>query len=54
MKKEYSEMPTWPCVQSMRLHVKLNIQRLQHKDRAVIRQLCNIKPEVVAIVSGGL
>ena len=37
-------MPTWPCVQNMRLHAR------QHKDRAVIRQICNIKPEVVATV----
>ena len=32
---------TWPLT-------KTNLQRLQHNDRAMIRQICNIKPEDVA------
>ena len=43
------------CVQSAMLHAsetwpltKTNLQRLQHNDRAMIRQICNIKPEDVA------
>ena len=43
------------CVQSTMLHAsetwpltKPNLQRLQHNDRAMIRQICNIKPEDVA------
>ena len=34
---------TWPLT-------KTNLQRLQHKDRAMIRQICSIKPEDVATV----
>ena len=29
---------------------KMNMQRLQHNDRAMIRQICSIKPEDVATV----
>ena len=45
------------CVQSAMLHAsetcpltKANLQRLQRNDRAMIRQICNIKPEDVAMV----
>ena len=45
------------CVQSTMLHAsetwpltKTNLQRLQRNDRAMIRQICNIKPEDVATV----
>ena len=45
------------CVQSAMLHAsetwpltKMNLQRLQHNDRAMIRQICSIKPEDVATV----
>ena len=45
------------CVQSTMLHVsetwpltKTNLQRLQRNDRAMIRQICSIKPEDVAKV----
>ena len=45
------------CMQSTMLHAsetlpftKPNRQRLQLKDRAMIRQICSIKPEVVATV----
>ena len=50
---------TPPCVQLLRaeLHAsetwpltKRNLQRLQHNDRAMIRQICSIKPEDVAKV----
>ena len=34
---------TWPLT-------KTNLQRLQHNDRAMIRQICSIKPEDVALV----
>ena len=34
---------TWPLN-------KTNLQRLQHNDRAIIRQICSIKPEDVATV----
>ena len=34
---------TWPLT-------KMNLQCLQHKDRAMIRQICSIKPEDVALV----
>ena len=34
---------TWPLT-------KTNLQRLQHNDRAMIRQVCSIKPEDVATV----
>ena len=34
---------TWPLT-------KMNLQRLQHNDRAMIRQICSIKPEEVATV----
>ena len=34
---------TWPLT-------KTNLQRLQRNDRAMIRQICSIKPEVVARV----
>ena len=34
---------TWPLT-------KRNLQRLQHNDRAMIRQICSIKPEDVATV----
>ena len=34
---------TWPLT-------KTNLQRLQHNDRAMIRQICSIKPEDVATV----
>ena len=34
---------TWPLT-------KTNLQRFQHNDRAMIRQICSIKPEVVAMV----
>ena len=51
----------WPCVQlllrSAMLHAsetwpltKTNLQRLQRNDRAMIRQICSIKPEDVARV----
>ena len=33
---------TWPMT-------KTNLQRLQHNDRAMIRQICSIKPEDVAM-----
>ncbi|RUS81963.1 hypothetical protein EGW08_010278 [Elysia chlorotica] len=43
------------CVQSAMLHAsetwpltKPNLQRLQRNDRAMIRQICNVKPEDVA------
>ena len=43
------------CVRSAMLHAsetwpltKTNLQRLQHNDRAMIRQICSIKPEDVA------
>ena len=45
------------CVRSAMLHAsetwpltKTNLQRLQHNDRAMIRQICSIKPENVARV----
>ena len=45
------------CVQSAMLHAnetwpltKTNLQCLQHSDRAMIRQICSIKPEDVALV----
>ena len=45
------------CVQSPMLHAsetwpltKMNLQRLQRNDRAMIRQICSIKPEDVARV----
>ena len=45
------------CVRSTMLHAsetwpltKTNLQRLQHNDRAIIRQICCIKPEDVAMV----
>ena len=45
------------CVQSAMLHAsetwpltKTNLQRLQRNDRAMIRQICSIKPEDVATV----
>ena len=45
------------CVRSAMLHAsetwpltKTNLHRLQHNDRAMIRQLCSIKPEDVATV----
>ena len=45
------------CVRSTMLHVsetwpltKTNLQRLQHNDRAMIRQICSNKPEDVATV----
>ena len=45
------------CVPSAKLHAsetwpltKTNLQRLQHNDRAMIRQICSIKPEDVAKV----
>ena len=45
------------CVRSSMLHAsetwpltKMNLQRLQHNDRAMIRQICSIKPEDVATV----
>ena len=45
------------CVRSAMLHAsetwpltKTNLQRLQHNDRAMIRQICSIKPEDVARV----
>ena len=45
------------CVRSAMLHAsetwpltKTNLQRLQHNDRAMIRQICRIKPEDVARV----
>ena len=45
------------CVQSAMLHAsetwpltKRNLQRLQHNDRAMIRQICSINPEGVATV----
>ena len=34
---------TWPLT-------KTNLQRLQRNDRAIIRQICSIKPEYVAMV----
>ena len=34
---------TWPLI-------KTNLQRLQHNDRVMIRQICSIKPEDVASV----
>ena len=34
---------TWPLT-------KTNLQRLQRNDRAMIRQICRIKPEEVAMV----
>ena len=45
---------TWPCacVRSAMLHAretwpltKLNLQRLQQNDRAMIRQICNVRPQ---------
>ena len=46
-----------PCVRSAMLHAsetwpltKTNLQRLQRNDRAMIRQICSIKPEDVATV----
>ena len=45
------------CVRSAMLHAsetcpltKMNLQRLQRNDRAMIRQICSIKPEEVATV----
>ena len=45
------------CVRSAMLHAsetwpltKMNLQRLQRNDRAMIRQICSIKPEDVARV----
>ena len=45
------------CVRSAMLHAsetwpltKTNLQRLQHNDRAMIRQICSIRPEDVARV----
>ena len=45
------------CVQSAMLHAsetwpltKMNLQRLQRNDRAMIRQICSIKPADVATV----
>ena len=45
------------CVRSAMLHAsetwpltKMNLQRLQRNDRAMIRQICSIKPEDVATV----
>ena len=45
------------CVRSAMLHAsetwpltKTNLQRLQRNDRAMIRQICSIKPEDVAMV----
>ena len=45
------------CVRSAMLHAsetwpltKTNLQRLQHNDRAMIRQICSIKPEDMATV----
>ena len=37
---------TWPLT-------KTNLQRLQRNDRAMIRQICSIKPEDVARVKSG-
>ena len=34
---------TWPLIET-------NLQRLQRNDRAMIRQICSIKPEDVAMV----
>ena len=34
---------TWPLISP-------DLQRLQRNDRAIIRQICNVKPENVAIV----
>ena len=46
-----------PCVRSAMLHAsetwpltKTNLQRLQRKIRAMIRQICSIKPEDMATV----
>ena len=43
---------TWPCVQHAMLHAsetwpltKPNLQRLQWNDRAMIRQICNVRPQ---------
>ena len=48
------------CVRSAMLHAsetwpltKMNLQRLQGNDRAMIRQICSIKPEDVATVRSG-
>ena len=45
------------CMRSAMLHasdtwplIEMNLQRLQRNDRAMIRQICNIKPEDVATV----
>ena len=45
------------CVQSAMLHAsetwpltKMNLQRLQRNERAMIRQICSIKPEDVSMV----
>ena len=45
------------CIRSAMLHAgetrpltKTNVQRLQRNDRAMIRQICSIKPEDVATV----
>ena len=52
---------TWPCVQllcakSAMLHAsetwpltKPNLQRLQRNDRAMIRQICNVRPQDIVI-----
>ena len=50
---------TWPCIQLLRAErhasetwplTKTNLQLLQRNDRAMIRQICSIKPEDVAMV----
>ena len=45
---------TWPCVRSAMLHAsetwpltKPNLQCLQQNDRAMIRQICNVRPQDV-------
>ena len=49
----------WPCVQPLHVELhasetvpltKMNLQRLQCNDRAMIGQICSIKPEDVATV----
>ena len=49
-----------PCVRSAMLHAsetwpltKMNLQRLLCNDRAMIRQICSIKPEDVTTVRSG-
>ena len=50
---------TWPCVQLLRAErhasetwplTKMNLQRLLCNDRAMIRQICSIKPEDMVTV----